>query len=289
MHAHVDYWLPHVNAGLVIAMGPVADPSGDWGVAIVNAPSRALAGTGAGRRSRDPLATRLSLREFFDAGGSGRSGRAARAGLFGLSLTEGRRFRRDLQMATEIRVPTLGESISEATVGKWFKQRGDVVKADEPLVELETEKVTLEVNAPSAGVLSEIAAETGDTVAIGALLGPLGSAGAAAAAAPAKAAAPRFRPPRRPRLRPRCRLRLRPPSSPRRAASTSRGVAGSGKRGQVLKGDVLDAVAKAAAPPLSPRPLCRRARPCRRPGPGLRRRARALPRPTTPRARSACA
>ena len=64
-------------------------------------------------------------------------------------------------MATEIRVPTLGESISEATVGKWFKQRGDTVKADEPLVELETDKVTLEVNAPAAGVLTEIAAETG--------------------------------------------------------------------------------------------------------------------------------
>src|SRR5437763_3272136 len=84
-------------------------------------------------------------------------------------------------MATDIRVPTLGESISEATVGKWFKQRGDAVKADEPLVELETEKVTLEVNAPSAGVLSEIAADSGATVAIGALLGSL-SAGAGAPA-----------------------------------------------------------------------------------------------------------
>jgi 2-oxoglutarate dehydrogenase E2 component (dihydrolipoamide succinyltransferase) len=71
-------------------------------------------------------------------------------------------------MATEIRVPTLGESISEATVGKWFKQRGESVKADEPLVELETEKVTLEVNAPAAGVLSEIVADSGATVSIGA-------------------------------------------------------------------------------------------------------------------------
>ena len=76
-------------------------------------------------------------------------------------------------MATEIRVPTLGESITEATVGKWFKKAGNSVSADEPLVELETDKVTLEVNAPSAGVLSEIAAETGQTVAIGALLGQL--------------------------------------------------------------------------------------------------------------------
>ncbi len=67
-------------------------------------------------------------------------------------------------MAIEIRVPTLGESITEATVGKWFKKAGETVRADEPLVELETDKVTLEVNAPGAGVLSEIAAETGQTV-----------------------------------------------------------------------------------------------------------------------------
>ena len=97
-------------------------------------------------------------------------------------------------MVTEIRVPTLGESISEATVGKWFKQRGDVVKQDEPLVELETEKVTIEVNAPSAGVLSEIVADSGATVAIGELLGSLVQTGAAAAKpaapAPAPAAAP---------------------------------------------------------------------------------------------------
>ena len=89
-------------------------------------------------------------------------------------------------MAIEIRVPTLGESISEATVGKWFKKAGEPVRADEPLVELETDKVTLEVNAPGAGVLSEIAAETGQTVAIGALLGQL-SGGAAAPAAGARA------------------------------------------------------------------------------------------------------
>jgi len=59
-------------------------------------------------------------------------------------------------MATEIRVPTLGESVTEATIGKWFKKPGDAIKADEPLVELETDKVTLEVNAPSSGVLAEI-------------------------------------------------------------------------------------------------------------------------------------
>ena len=87
-------------------------------------------------------------------------------------------------MATEIRVPTLGESVSEATIGKWFKKPGDVVKADEPLVELETDKVTLEVNAPAAGVLGEIVAKEGDTVGVSALLGMI-SAGDGKAAAPA--------------------------------------------------------------------------------------------------------
>src|ERR1700722_2047343 len=85
-------------------------------------------------------------------------------------------------MATEIRVPTLGESITEATVGKWFKKAGDAIKADEPLVELETDKVTLEVNAPASGVLAEIAVQTGETVAVGALLGSVGASGAASAA-----------------------------------------------------------------------------------------------------------
>lgn len=87
-------------------------------------------------------------------------------------------------MATEIRVPTLGESVSEATIGKWFKKPGDAVKADEPLVELETDKVTLEVNAPAAGVLGEIVAKEGDTVGVSALLGMI-TAGDGKAAAPA--------------------------------------------------------------------------------------------------------
>ena len=151
-------------------------------------------------------------------------------------------------MATEIRVPTLGESISEATVGKWFKQLGDSVKADEPLVELETEKVTLEVNSPGAGTLSEITARTGDTVSIGALLGSLGGAGAIAApAAKSDAPAPAAKP--------------AAPSSMPAAPSAAKiatengldlnGVAGSGKRGQVLKGDVLEALAKPAPAPIA--------------------------------------
>src|ERR1044071_4302157 len=81
---------------------------------------------------------------------------------------------------TEIRVPTLGESVTEATIGHWFKKAGEAVAVDEPLVELETDKVTIEVPAPSAGVLGEIAAKDGDTVAVGALLGMIteGAAGA---------------------------------------------------------------------------------------------------------------
>src|ERR1700680_3773833 len=74
---------------------------------------------------------------------------------------------------TDIRVPTLGESVTEATIGKWFKQPGDPVAVDEPLVELETDKVTIEVPAPAAGVLGDIAAKDGETVAVGALLGQI--------------------------------------------------------------------------------------------------------------------
>src|SRR5229473_1968931 len=95
---------------------------------------------------------------------------------------------------TEIRVPTLGESVTEATIGRWFKKAGDAVAVDEPLVELETDKVTIEVPAPSAGTLGDIIAKDGETVAVGALLGQIndGAAGAASkpAAAPARAAAP---------------------------------------------------------------------------------------------------
>src|SRR5205814_1348365 len=98
---------------------------------------------------------------------------------------------------TEIRVPTLGESVTEATIGRWFKKAGEAVAVDEPLVELETDKVTIEVPAPSAGVLGEIAAKDGETVAVGALLGQIndGAAAAKPAAAPAKAVAPAAPPP----------------------------------------------------------------------------------------------
>ena len=88
-------------------------------------------------------------------------------------------------MSVEIRVPSLGESVTEATVAKWFKQIGDPVEADEPLVELETDKVTLEFNAPASGVLAEIVVEEGGEVEVGALLGSINE-DAAAAAGPAR-------------------------------------------------------------------------------------------------------
>src|SRR5438105_7663435 len=89
----------------------------------------------------------------------------------------------------EIRVPARGESVTEATIGKWYKKPGDAVAVDEPLVELETDKVTIEVPAPAAGVLSDIAVKDGETVAVGALLGQI-KEGAGAPARPAEAPKP---------------------------------------------------------------------------------------------------
>ena len=93
-------------------------------------------------------------------------------------------------MTTEIRVPNLGESIVEATVGQWFKQAGDAVSAAEPLVELETDKVMVEVPAPASGVLSEVAAKQGETVAVGALLGAISDGDGKAKPAKSKSEAP---------------------------------------------------------------------------------------------------
>ncbi len=92
---------------------------------------------------------------------------------------------------TDILVPTLGESVSTATVARWLKKAGETVAADEPLVELETDKVTVEVNAPSAGVLEAIAVAEGAEVEPGAVLGSIAAGGAAAAPKPAAAPPPR--------------------------------------------------------------------------------------------------
>ena len=158
-------------------------------------------------------------------------------------------------MAIEIRVPTLGESITEATVGKWFKKAGEPVQADEPLVELETDKVTLEVNAPSPGVLSEIVAETGQTVAIGALLGQVAAGAATPAPARAPAAAAKAAPAAgaaTPLSSPAAKTAMPPAPAAAKIAAEDKidlaSIAGSGKRGQVLKGDVLAAAAAAQAP-----------------------------------------
>src|SRR4030088_2319749 len=113
---------------------------------------------------------------------SGASGNPRRPLRSGLPAHRGRRLQRPLrkQEMTEIRVPTLGESVTEATIGRWFKKPGDAVAVDEPLVELETDKVTIEVPAPSAGTLGEITAKDGETVAVGGLLGQVKDGAAAA-------------------------------------------------------------------------------------------------------------
>jgi 2-oxoglutarate dehydrogenase E2 component (dihydrolipoamide succinyltransferase) len=176
---------------------------------------------------------------------------------------------------TEIRVPALGESVTEATIGKWFKQPGETVAVDEPLVELETDKVTIEVPAPAAGVLADIAAKDGDTVAVGAVLGQIkeGAAGAGAAvksAPAAKPSAPSAPPPSAPAppqsapaAAPKPALQPAPaaansadgplaPSVRKLAAESgvdAASVTGSGKDGRVTKGDMLAAIERAAAAP----------------------------------------
>jgi 2-oxoglutarate dehydrogenase E2 component (dihydrolipoamide succinyltransferase) len=165
-------------------------------------------------------------------------------------------------MATEIRVPTLGESVTEATIGRWFKKAGEAVAVDEPLVELETDKVTVEVPAPVAGVLSEIRAKDGDTVAVGALLGSIaeGADGSkvAAKAAPVKAAAPVASAPAKPVAPAPAPKKVsgdapQPPAVRRLAAESGvdpAALVGSGKDGRVSKGDMLAAIA--AGPSIAP-------------------------------------
>jgi 2-oxoglutarate dehydrogenase E2 component (dihydrolipoamide succinyltransferase) len=174
---------------------------------------------------------------------------------------------KDWTMA-EIRVPTLGESVTEATIGKWFKKPGDAVAVDEPLVELETDKVTIEVPAPAAGVLGDIEAKDGDTVAVGALLGQIKEGPGAVPAGRAdqkteKAKAidagpeqpkPRTEPPA-PKPAPAAAKAPDMPIAPSvRRIATETGtdpgtVPGSGKDGRVTKGDMLAAIERAAAQP----------------------------------------
>lgn len=157
-------------------------------------------------------------------------------------------------MATEIRVPTLGESVTEATVGKWYKQPGETVNADEPLVELETDKVTVDVPAQTSGKLGSILVKEGETVEVGALLGMLSEEGASvqpttlakpdAPAIASSIATPTV-------------ADIAASSTPAPAPSAAKLLAenslsanqveGSGKHGQILKSDVLDALTKSFA------------------------------------------
>ncbi len=167
-------------------------------------------------------------------------------------------------MAIEILVPSLGESVTEATIAKWFKKPGDVVKADEPLVELETDKVTVEVPAPSSGVLQEQFVKEGDTVEVGAKLGSIDANAKAGAAAPAKAAKTEEQ--TNPAVKPESVNPASPAKpdqnqvEPKKGGDTSAAksgpaatklmaenpqvsvAAGSGKDGRVTKGDVLAAI-----------------------------------------------
>ncbi len=163
-------------------------------------------------------------------------------------------------MANEIRVPTLGESVTEATIGQWFKKPGDPVKADEPLVELETDKVTVEVPAPASGVMGEIVARAGETVEVGALLGTVGEGGGASAPAPApkQEAKPAAAPEKAKQEMNPSAAKPGVPASPSAAKMLAENkmspdqVDGSGKRGQVLKGDVIEALEKGAKPAAAP-------------------------------------
>jgi 2-oxoglutarate dehydrogenase E2 component (dihydrolipoamide succinyltransferase) len=163
-------------------------------------------------------------------------------------------------MAGEIVVPNLGESVSEATVSKWFKKVGDAVAQDEPICELETEKVTMEVNAPASGSLKEIKVKEGQTVKVGTLLGNIavGAAGAKSAAPAPKAAAP-VSAPAAPAPRASAPMMQSGPAVRKLFEETGldpAAIAASGKDGRHLKGDVIAATsgggASAPAPKAAP-------------------------------------
>ncbi|MBK1660357.1 2-oxoglutarate dehydrogenase complex dihydrolipoyllysine-residue succinyltransferase [Paracraurococcus ruber] len=178
-------------------------------------------------------------------------------------------------MATDILVPTLGESVSTATVARWLKKAGEAVKADEPLVELETDKVTVEVNAPAAGVIESITADEGAEVEPGAVLGVIAAGAAAAAPAPVKPhkpepvaaapAQPKVETPRQPQgpvAVPGAHAPM--PSAAKLMAENNVSAeqigAGSAKDGRIAKGDVLEFLSRpaAAAAPAAAKPAAQR-------------------------------
>jgi 2-oxoglutarate dehydrogenase E2 component (dihydrolipoamide succinyltransferase) len=177
-------------------------------------------------------------------------------------------------MATEIKVPVLGESVTEATVARWLKQPGDAVAMDDPLVELETDKVTLEVNAPAAGTLTEVLAAEGANVGVGAVLGRIGDGAAKSApaakvnvaqtAAPAASPAPRpastkpATPPPQAGNGGADLLARSGPAARKAAAETGVDVTKvqpTGKDSRVTKTDIAAAAAAAAKPAPAARPF----------------------------------
>ena len=152
-------------------------------------------------------------------------------------------------MAKDLVVPTLGESVTEATVSKWLKQVGDPVKADEPVVELETDKVSVAVPSPEAGVLSEIKIQAGSTVNVGAVLG---SIGAGTANAPKKESVKALEPakPKTVEVATSKKEILSP--AVKRIVEEKRinisTISGSGREGRILKGDLLESMGLPSAP-----------------------------------------
>jgi 2-oxoglutarate dehydrogenase E2 component (dihydrolipoamide succinyltransferase) len=171
--------------------------------------------------------------------------------------------------STDIVVPTLGESVTTATVSRWLKKQGDAVKADEPLLELETDKVSVEVNAPASGTLAAVHVQDGAEVEVGAVLGAIATGAGAAAPAGKPAANPDagVNPPPRangPVPRPGAAALEAFPSAAKRmveaGVSPAAVGAGSGKDGRITKGDVLDFLAKPAPAPAAPAPAPKAAR-----------------------------
>ena len=165
---------------------------------------------------------------------------------------------------TDIMTPALGESVTEATVARWAKRAGEAVKRDEVIVELETDKVSLEVSAPEDGVLSAIDAEEGATVIPGQRLGVVGAAKAGAAKTPTSAAAPPAPAPETPTAPTKAQTPATatattlPPSVRRIVEETgldTTAISGGGKGGRVTKGDALAALAARASAPALPTPL----------------------------------
>jgi 2-oxoglutarate dehydrogenase E2 component (dihydrolipoamide succinyltransferase) len=169
-------------------------------------------------------------------------------------------------MSIQIKVPAMGESVTEATVARWFKKEGDAVNRDEPLLELETDKVTVEVPAPASGAIESISVKAGDTVQVGTILGAIaeGKAGSPSVvpASNPDSAAPKPAPAPKPVAAPAAPKPVAAapvmPSAQRIAAENNLNpatVAGTGRDGRVTKGDMLGALeARAASRDVKPAP-----------------------------------